>query len=164
MANYEIARATPADIPGILALQEPNLRDNGGSLSVRHNADWFKRTILDMPLIVGKRDGQVVGYMVATSLAAKTHVAIVQAMLRKFPAPPHCYSYGPVCVAASERGKNLAGAMFKEMCAQLPGRPAMTFIRADNAASLTAHQKMGMRNLGEFTNDGERYIALVYEP
>jgi hypothetical protein len=37
--DYDIARATPDDIPGILALQEPNLPDSGGSLSVRQNAD-----------------------------------------------------------------------------------------------------------------------------
>jgi hypothetical protein len=39
MANYETALATPDDILGILALQEPNLPDNGGSLSVRQSAD-----------------------------------------------------------------------------------------------------------------------------
>jgi len=160
--DYDIARATPADIPGILALQEPNLPDSGGSLSVRQNADWFKRTMAEMPLIVGRRDGKVVGYMVTTTLTAKAHVAIVQAMLRSFPAPPDCYSYGPVCVADSERGKGLAGAMFDKLRAELPGRPAITFILADNLPSLRAHEKMGMRKLGAFTNGGISYIALSY--
>lgn len=162
-AEYDIALATPDDISGILTLQEPNLPDSGGNLSVRQNSDWFKRTMLEMPLIVGRRDGQVVGYVVATSLAAKAHVAIVQAMLRSFPALPNCYFYGPVCVAATERGKGLAGAMFDELCAHLPGRPAMTFVRADNAPSLRAHQKMGMRDLGEFENEGVPYIAFAYD-
>jgi len=143
-ANYDIARASPDDIPGILALQEPNLPDSGGSLSVRQNADWFRRTMAEMPLIVGRRDGKVVGYMVTTSLAAKARVAIVQAMFHSFPAPPDCYSYGPVCVADSERGKGLAVAMFEKLRAELPGRPAMTFILADNLSSLIAHRKMGM--------------------
>jgi hypothetical protein len=80
-ADYKIAVATLDDISGILALQEPNVPDNGGSLSVRQSGDWFRRTILEMPLIVARRDGNVVGYMVSTSLAAKTHVAIVQTML-----------------------------------------------------------------------------------
>ncbi len=160
--DYDIARATPDDIPGILALQEPNLPDSGGSLSVRQNADWFKRTMAEMPLIVGRRDGKLVGYMVTTTLAAKVHVAIVQAMLRRFPAPPDCYSYGPVCVADSERGKGLAGAMFAKLRAELPGRSAMTFILADNLPSLIAHRKMGMRELGAFTNGGISYIAFSY--
>jgi L-amino acid N-acyltransferase YncA len=159
---YDIALATPDDIPGILALQEPNLPDSGGSLSVRQSADWFKHTMLEMPLIVGRRNGKVVGYMLSTSLAAKAQVAIVQAMLRRFPAPPNCYSYGPVCVAETERGKGLAGAMFEKLRAELPGRPAMTFIVADNVPSLIAHRKMGMQELGTFTNGGIPYIAFSY--
>ena len=161
---YDIETATPHDIPGILALQEPNLPDNGGSLSVRQSAAWFEHAMLEMPLIIARRGGKVVGYMVSASLAAKKHIEIIQALLRSFPAPPDCYSYGPVCVAESERGNGLAGLMFEELCAQLPGRPAMTFVRSDNAASLRAHEKMGMRALGEFTNAGERYTALAYEP
>jgi len=162
MADYDIALATPDDITGILALQEPNLPDSGGSLSVRQNADWFRRTIAEMPLIVGRRDGKVVGYMVTTTLAAKAHVAIFQAMLRSFPAPPDCYSYGPVCVAETERGKGLASAMFEKLRAELSGRPAMTFIVADNVPSLIAHRKMGMRELGAFANGGIEYIVFSY--
>jgi L-amino acid N-acyltransferase YncA len=116
----------------------------------------------EMPLIVGRRDGKLVGYMVTTTLAAKAHVAIVQAMLRRFPALPDCYSYGPVCVADSERGKGLAGAMFAKLRAELPGWSAMTFILADNLPSLIAHRKMGMRELGAFTNGGISYIAFSY--
>jgi len=160
--DYDIALATPDDIPGILALQEPNLPDSGGSLSVRQNADWFRRTMAEMPLIVGRRDAKVIGYMVTTTLAAKAHVAIVQAMLRSFPPPPDCYSYGPVCVAESEREKGLAVAMFEKLRAELPGRPAMTFILADNLPSLIAHRKMGMQELGAFTNGGVEYIAFSY--
>ena len=162
--GYEIALATPADIPGILALQEPNLPDNGGSLSVRQSAAWFAHAMAEMPLVIARRDGKVVAYMVTASLAVKTHVPIIQAMLRSFPAPPNCYSYGPVCVADSERGKGVAGLMFAELCAQLPGQAAMTFVRSDNTASMRAHEKMGMRVLGEFDNGGARYTALAYEP
>jgi predicted GNAT family acetyltransferase len=162
-ADHDIALATPDDIPGILALQEPNLVETvGGGISVRQTAEWFERTMREMPLVVARRGGKIVGYVVATSLAAKSHVAIVQAMLQQFPAPPNCYSYGPVCVAESERGKGLAGAMFERLRAQLPGRPAMTFVRADNGPSLTAHRKMGMRELGAFSNEGVTHIAFAY--
>jgi hypothetical protein len=33
--DYQITLATPADIPGILTLQESNLVERGGSLSVQ---------------------------------------------------------------------------------------------------------------------------------
>jgi predicted GNAT superfamily acetyltransferase len=160
--GYEISLATPDDIPGILAVQEPNLPDSGGSLSVRQNADWFKHAVLEKSAVVGRRDGKVVGYVLGTSLAAKAHIAIIQAMLHTFPGPPDCYLYGPVCVAETKRGKGLAGALFKELQSHMRGRSAMTFVRADNDTSLLAHHKMGMRELGTFVNDGVTYIALSY--
>jgi len=161
-AGCEIALATPHDIPGIVTLQDPNVIDRGGGLSVRQTADWFRRTMSEMPLIVGRRDGKVVAYVLATSLAAKAHVPIVQAMLRAFPPPPDCYLYGPVCVDIGERGNGLAGRMFHELRSRLPGRPAMTFVRADNAPSLRAHRKMGMAELGSFTSEGMPHIAFGY--
>jgi GNAT superfamily N-acetyltransferase len=84
--------------------------------------------------------------VLGTSLAAQAHIAIIQAMLRTFPAPADCYLYGPVCVAETERGKGLAGALFKELQYHMRGRSAMTFIRADNDPSLRAHQKWACVN------------------
>jgi len=40
--DYEISLGPVGDIPGILALQETNLLERGGSLSVRQSADWFR--------------------------------------------------------------------------------------------------------------------------
>jgi predicted N-acetyltransferase YhbS len=162
IADYEISLGAPNDIPGILTLQELNLVERGGGLSVRQTADWFRHAIFEKSLVVGRRDGKVVGYVLGTSLAAQAHVTMVQAMLRVFPAPPDCYLYGPVCVAEAERGKGLAGALFKELQAHMGGRSAMTFVRADNSPSLRAHHKMGMRELGTFTSEGIPHIALSY--
>jgi hypothetical protein len=83
-------------------------------------------------------------------------------MLRAFPPPSDCYLYGPACVAEAERGKGVAGAMFEKLQAHMQGRPAMTFVRADNFSSLRAHRKMGMRELGPFINDGIAFVALTY--
>jgi acetyltransferase (GNAT) family protein len=161
-AEYDISLATLNDIPGILTLQEPNLPDSGGSLSVRLTADWFRHAISEKSVVVGRRNGEVVGYVLGTSLAAKAHVAIIQTMLRTFPPPPDCYLYGPVCVAETERGNGLAAALFEVLKTHMGGRPAMTFVRADNAPSLRAHRKMGMCDLGTFTNEGFPYVAFAY--
>jgi L-amino acid N-acyltransferase YncA len=83
-------------------------------------------------------------------------------MLRTFPAPSNCYLYGPVCVAAAERGKGFVGAMYEESRSRLPGRPALTLVRSDNAPSLQAHRRMGMTELGEFTNEGDSYIVFAF--
>jgi len=108
--TYDFSLAGLDDIPGILALQEMNLPDSGGILSVRLTPDWFKDAILEKSVIVGR----------------------------------------------------CASAMFGELRARLSGRPAMLFIRADNASSLQAHRKMGMQELGTFTNNGVLYVALTY--
>ena len=160
--NYETGLAVDDDIPAILALQEPNLHKHGGGLSVRQTADWFRRTMSEMPIVVARRDGVVVGYALATSIAAKSHVGIVQTMLRTFPAPPNCYLYGPVCVTECERGNGLAGLMYQEMRKRLPDRTAMSFVRSDNAPSLKANRKMGKKELGDFIHEGESYIVFAF--
>jgi L-amino acid N-acyltransferase YncA len=65
-------------------------------------------------------------------------------------------------VAETERGKGLALALFEVLQTQMGSRPAMTFVRADNAPSLRAHGKMGMRELGTFMSEGVPHIALTY--
>jgi L-amino acid N-acyltransferase YncA len=162
IAIYETGLATTDDIPAIVGMQDVNLHENGGGLSVRQTPEWFRRTMSEMPIIVARRDGVVVGYALATSVAAKSHVSIVQTMLRTFPAAPNCYLYGPVCVTESERGNGLAAMMYQEMRKRLPGRTAMSFVRSDNRASLKANRKMGKTELGEFIHDGERYIVFAF--
>ena len=71
MDGYEIALSTPGDIPGIFALQEPDLREIGRGPSSRHTADWSRQTMLDMPIIVCRRDGNVVEIVLATPPARK---------------------------------------------------------------------------------------------
>ena len=59
---YEISLASPNDIPGIPALQELNLIERGGDLTVRHTADWFGHAISVKPVLVARRDDKVIGY------------------------------------------------------------------------------------------------------
>ena len=134
-ANYETGLATIDDIPAIVAMREVNLHENGGGLSVRQTADWFRHTMSEMPIVVAQR-ALVVGYALATSIAAKAHVGIVQTMLRAFPAPPNCYLYGPVCVAESERGNGLAAMMYQN--SQAFSQPYGNVIRT--YVSTTSHR------------------------
>jgi len=43
--DYEISLATTDNVQGMLALQEVNLPDKGGSLSVRLTVDWFNAAV-----------------------------------------------------------------------------------------------------------------------
>ena len=164
MANeIIICLATLDDVPGIVALQEANLPTNGGSLSVRQPPEWFAKRVSDESVVIAHCNGQVVGYVLGTSLVAQAHLPIIQAMLNTYPVPPECYIYGPVCVAENMRGRGLAVALFEALQKRMGSRPALTFVQTDNTPSRRAHQKMGMRELGPFLSQDIRYVALTYE-
>ena len=158
----EIARATRADIDGILALQEANRPERGGLLSARLPRAWFEAALEDMPIIVARREMAVVGYLVSASRSAVAGVPVIAAMLRAYPGAADAYVYGPVCVAVTERGQGLAGAMAVALRSMVPGREGILFIRTDNVASLRAHARMGMRRAAEFDHDGRAFVALAY--
>jgi predicted GNAT superfamily acetyltransferase len=161
IAGYEIAVAIPPDIPGILALQDANQPDRGGILSVRFPREWIQAAIANEAIVVARRDGKIAGYVVSGELSAQAHVPVVQAMLRVYAPPPNTYLYGPICVAQSERGRGLAGALFDALRARFPGRDSITFIRHDNQVSRRAHAKMGMMDVAAFVHDGVEQIVVV---
>ena len=155
--NYivpEIALATRDDIVGILDLQEQNLLGRGGLLSVRLPGAFIEAALDDLPQIVARRDGKIVGYLLAGSRGVHAQTPIIQAM----------YVYGPICVAESERGHGLATALFAELRERLPGRECVAFVRRDNAVSLQAHLKMGMKDVASFEHDGVAHAVLACCP
>jgi predicted GNAT family acetyltransferase len=83
-------------------------------------------------------------------------------MLRAWPGADDAYAYGSVCIAAEERGRGVAAAMFAALRALLPGREGVLFIRSDNAASIRAHAKMGMRQVATFEHDRAAILVLTY--
>jgi predicted GNAT superfamily acetyltransferase len=161
-SGYEIALARREDIAGILELQEANLRQNGGTLSVRFSRDWFEAALGDLPVIVARKAGRVVAYLVSSSKAAQAHAPIIKAMLQAYPGAADAYLYGPICIAESERGRNLPAALMADLRARLPGREGITFIRRDNVASLRAHAKIGMREAAEFVHDGAAVVVVAH--
>ena len=52
--------------------------------------------LVDMPVMVARKAGGVVGYAVSSSLGSQAHLPIIQAMLRTYPGSPDAYIYGPV--------------------------------------------------------------------
>jgi len=158
----EIGPATKDDIAGILELQDANQPDRGGMLSARLPRERFEAALLDLPLLVARREGRIVGYLMSFSLSAQTAaIPIVKGMLEVYSGGPNIYVYGPICIAEDERGHGLAAALFAELCARIPSRECVTFIRADNVASLRAHTKMGMRVVGRYTHDAAELVVLV---
>jgi predicted GNAT superfamily acetyltransferase len=160
----EIALATRDDVVGILDLQEQNLLGLGGLLSVRLPDTFIEAALDDLPQIVARRDGKIVAYLLAGSRGLHAQTPIIQAMFRAYPGLHDAYVYGPICVAESERGHGLATALFTELRGRLPGRECVAFVRRDNAASLQAHLKMGMKDVASFEHDGVAHAVLAFVP
>jgi predicted GNAT superfamily acetyltransferase len=160
--TYLISVATAEDIPDILALQSENQISRGGALSIEFPAQWFERAVKDMPIVIGRREGQLAGFIVSSSQAATQHLALSQAKYRAYPAGPEAYNSGPLCVAASERGRGLAWKLFGLQRSLLPGREGVAFIRRDNVASRAVHAKYGFREVAEFSHAGVEYLVVSY--
>jgi L-amino acid N-acyltransferase YncA len=161
-AGYDIGLATEGDFEGIVNLQDRNQPDRGGTLAARFSRAWFEAAAAAMPVVVARYEGRVVGYLVSSPVSAYADVPVVQAMLAAYSGMPGAYVYGPICIEETERGRGLAGAMFAELRAQLPGQEGVLFIRRDNAASLKAHARIGMREVAGFTHGGAAFAVLSY--
>ena len=70
---------------------------------------------------------------------------------------------GMKAVAEAERGRGLAQRLFESRKRRLPERGGILFIRADNSASLRAHERMSVVRRGGFRHNDRDFIVLSYE-
>ena len=156
---YDLSAATTVDIPELLALQEENQISRGGALSIEFSAEWFGKVMEKMPIVIARRSGRLVGYLVSSTPESTKDYALGQAKFAAYPAKIRAYNSGPLCIDASERGQGLAERLFDMQRSLLPGREGLAFIRRDNAASRAAHAKYGFREVAEFSHDGVDYLV-----
>src|SRR5215470_10315319 len=100
-SDIVIEVATRDDLPGILDLQERNLTEHGGSLSVRWSAEWFQTAVGEMPIIVARSGERVVGYLVSTPQSAQAQNPIIQAMLAAYRPSAELLSMGQFALSRS---------------------------------------------------------------
>jgi L-amino acid N-acyltransferase YncA len=158
---YDVRVAAPSDIPDILALQEANLARNGGSLSVAFPAAWFKMVTREMPVVIARRHGRLVGYLVASSREHSGGQPLTEAKFAAYPGAAGAYNAGPLCVAAAERGRGLALRLMGAQRSYLPGQEGVGFVRSDNAASRATHARAGYREAATFTCAGVAYVVVA---
>jgi L-amino acid N-acyltransferase YncA len=156
---YDIGVATAEDIPELLMLQAENQISRGGALSIEFPAVWFETVVRETPVVIARRDGQLVGYLVSSTPEATRNYPLIQAKLKAYRIQPGTYNSGPLCVDANERGHGLAAKLFDLQGALLPGREGVAFIRRDNVASRSAHAKYGFLEVAEFFHQGVEYLV-----
>ena len=159
---YEIRAARSDDVPEIVALQAENQIGKGGSLSVEFPANWFERAVNDLPIVIARREGRLSGYLVSSSRAATRQVALSQAKFLAYSAGPDAYNSGPLCIAASERGRGVSKRLFDLQRILLPGREAVAFIRQDNRVSRSVHVKNGFLEVAQFSHNGVDYVVAAH--
>ena len=162
IAGVNIARQPESDLDGILELQAANQPERGGMLSANLSRSRVAEMIVGRPLIVARRSGHVIAFLMNSTREMNDDVPIIRAMLDAYPGTADAYVYGPICVTEEERGQGLAQALFTELRRLEPGREGILFIRRDNPASLRAHTRMGMREVARFVFGGIDLAVLSY--
>ena len=157
-----IGRASANDLDDIMELQAANQPERGGTLSASLPLSKIAEMMREMPLVVARCDGRIAGFLMTSARAIDADVPIISAMFAAYAGAANAYVYGPICVAAEERGKGLAQAMFSELRRLAPAREGILFIRRDNSASLRAHEKMGMHEVASFVFGGNEFAVLNY--
>ncbi len=144
-----------------------------GFLTVEYTEAQIDEMNRDLAVIIAAMEGEVAGYLCATSWEYARKVLILQAMLDSVASitfqgtlisPANTCVYGPVCVAAHARGKGILDGLFTAMKEIVPARYLFCalFISALNSRSLRAHrEKLHMQEAGLFEFRGSLYHALV---
>jgi len=164
--NIKLKVATTADIAGIIKLQSENQTSQGGTLSGELNHSQIVEMMKDMPQIVAYLNNEIIGFILTTSQAVHSNrdVPIVNAMFASYSGiNTDSYIYGPVCVNEKQRGKGVAQQMFKELLHQEPNREGILFIKSDNASSLRAHEKMGIKKVSHFNFNKAEFAVCAYQ-
>ncbi|MEH2092106.1 hypothetical protein CDG77_06755 [Nostoc sp. 'Peltigera membranacea cyanobiont' 213] len=156
-----IDRASLSDITGIIKLAQANDAEHGGMLLGHLEPEAVIMTISQMPSVVARKDGQVVGFLLSW-LKTTANLPIIKVVLQAYAGTKDAYLYGPICVDETMRGQGIAAGMFAKLKDFLPEREGILFIKANNEASLHAHQKMGMCKIGEFTYEGSGFVIFAY--
>jgi len=157
--------ATSSDADAISALLTANSADRGGLLL----GHWPREAITarmargQSIVVATGEDGRLLGALL-TSEKGFDDAPPVLAMLKAWPGSPDAYVYGPVCVSQDARGLGVLDALYATLQTQFPGREAILFIREDNPRSLTAHLRLGMREVARYEFGCTVFIVLSDSP
>jgi hypothetical protein len=173
-----------ADVQGILALQQANLRKNvpldvqldQGFVTVEHDPAVLTRMNQAAPSVIAKDGDTVVGYALTMLPEFGTDVpellplfALIDSLTYK-DRPLSEYPYyvmGQVCVADGYRGQRLFDRMYQHHRDVYSDRfqVLITDISANNTRSLKAHARVGFEAIHNFHDStlGETWVVVLWD-
>ena len=173
-----------ADVQGILALQQANLRKNvpadvqadQGFVTVEHDPVVLTRMNQAAPSVIAKDDDIVVGYALTMLPEFGTDIPellplfnLINTLTYK-EKPVRDYQWyvmGQVCVAEGYRGQRIFDRMYEHHREVYDNQYQLliTDISANNIRSLRAHARVGFKTLHEFHDStiGETWVVVAWD-
>lgn len=158
-----------ADVRGILALQQKNLKKNltpeqiesQGFVTVEHKFSVLKAMNEEQPSVIAKDGDQVVGYCLAMLPKFRNDVPEIMSLFDtideiEFESRPlKEFNYvvmGQVCVGDGYRSIGLFDGMYQQLRKELSDKFDMciTDISSRNVRSQKAHTRIGFQNIKDF--------------
>lgn len=173
-----------ADIRGILALQQANLRrillaevaTQQGFVTLQYTLDQMRQMHRAGPSVIAKDDDTVVGYVITTLPETRQFVPELASLFDQIDAltyqnrPLPTYAYyvaGQVCVADGYRGQALLDRMYQHHRAIYADQFQLliTDISALNTRSLRVHERIGFQSLQRFHEPtaGEEWVVVGWD-
>ena len=173
-------KATPNDIPGILALQDQNLISElskeqkavNGFVTTPFTPELLNEIIGLGWAFVTEIEGQIVAYLFGGSWSFFEKWPIFPYMTSRFSkwgewkiSTENSFQYGPVCIDVKHRGKKIINQLFETMRKDFIQKYPLsaTFINQANPISTRAHLKLGWAIMDEFEYNHSKYYGLVYD-
>ncbi len=153
--------ARTSDARRISELLAANGADRGGGLMGKWPVEAIEKRIAARQsiAIAVDDDDRLLGVLVSSEKGFE-NAPPVEAMLNAWPGNDDAYVYGPVCIAAEARGQGVLEALYAKIQTTYLDREAILSIREDNPRSLTAHLKLGMREVARYGLNGESFTVL----
>ena len=172
----------PTELKQILALQRENLLNTiseeeareQGFLTARHEPDVLARMNANTPAAIVKQGRRVLGYALAMTSEFAKEIPVLQPLIARQdrllidgrPLGEATYlNVGQLCVGKEIRGKRYADRLYKYLrgCYHPRFEYLVTGIRTDNTRSLRVHQRVGFREVDEFTDEnGYDWVNVVW--
>ena len=181
MVHFSLSQST-ADLEGILSLQQENLstilsqeeKDKQGFVTIQHNLDQLQSMHSVAPHVLAKEKDQVVGYVLAMTLASREVVPLMVPLFENFDQSEiggkKVTDYNPmvvgqVCVGKSQRGTGLFDKLYTEYREQYADTHdfAITSVALSNYRSLAAHQRVGFKILHTFQDSLHPWAIVCWD-
>ncbi|AZG35010.1 MULTISPECIES: GNAT family N-acetyltransferase [Shewanella] len=176
--SFIIRKALLTDVAAIVQLERAHVDDELlGSNNQLHAHSLSKGEVIQLInqhwFIVAEEQEQIIGYVMAAKWSFLSAQPLYRHIIQKIKftdlegqtlSTTNSCQYGPVWIQESKRGKGVFSALVTELKKQVSNTfPFMiTYVAADNARSLAAHQqKAAMTEIDQFSFEQRDYCLLA---